>query len=247
LNPHSLWWLVILISGLSFAGYIVTKWLGPKRGLLVTGLAGGMVSSTATTVGLVKRSAGRGDAKEADAVAAAVLAAWTIMPIRMAIVVGIVALPLLRNLALPMGALAAVSAVLSVVFLGRSPKTTKVGADIELQNPFRIGSSIRFALLFAVVLVVVAVVRQKLPGIGVRAVSALGGLLDVDAITLSLAQGGEGEGVAAAILIAAIANTLAKGFFAVAFGTPALRKRIGIASAAILATGVGMLAFVGSS
>jgi uncharacterized membrane protein (DUF4010 family) len=92
------------------------------------------------------------------------------------------------------------------------------------------------------VLVVVAVVKQRFPGIGVRAVAALAGLLDVDAITLSLARGGEGEGVASAILIAALSNTLAKGVFACTFGSPALRARIAIASAAILAAGGWMLA-----
>ncbi len=244
INPHSLWWLVILISGLSFLGYLVTKWLGSERGLLVTGLAGGMVSSTATTLGLAKRPAGRGDgeAKEADAVAAAILAAWTIMPVRIAIVVGIVAFPMLPHLALPLGILALVSAGLAVVFLLRSPKSSKVGPEIELQNPFRLTASIRFALLFAVVLVAVAVVKQRFPGIGVRAVAALAGLLDVDAITLSLARGGEGEGVASAILIAALSNTLAKGAFACALGSPALRARIAIASAAILAAGGWVLA-----
>jgi uncharacterized membrane protein (DUF4010 family) len=85
-----------------------------------------MVSSTATTLGLAKRHTGRGDgeAKEADAVAAAILAAWTIMPVRIAIVVGIVAFPMLPRLALPLGILALVSAGLAVVFLLRSPKNS---------------------------------------------------------------------------------------------------------------------------
>jgi uncharacterized membrane protein (DUF4010 family) len=245
-NPHSLWWLVILISGLSFLGYLVTKWLGSKRGLLVTGLAGGMVSSTATTVSLSKRAGQKaGAAKESDAVAAAILAAWTIMPIRIAVVVGIVALPALRALALPLGILAVVSGGFAIVFLLRSPKSSTVGSDIELKNPFSLSASLRFALLFAVVLVVVAVVRQKLPGIGLRAVSALGGLLDVDAITLSLVRVGESAGVASAILIAALSNTLAKGAFACALGSPALRRRVAIATVAILAAGGFALATIG--
>ena len=256
INPHSLWWLVILISGLSFAGYLVTKWIGSKRGLLVTGLAGGMVSSTATTVSLARKSGDRADtkqadagAKEAEAVAAAILAAWTIMPIRIAVVLGIVALPLVARLALPLGILAAVSAGFALFHLLRSPKSSTVGADLQLQNPFRLTSSIQFALLFAVVLVIVAVVRQHFPGIGVRAVSALAGLVDVDAITLSLARGGGeedagGGGVEAAILIAALANTLTKGIFASVVGSPALRRRVAIATAAILASGGASLAWI---
>jgi uncharacterized membrane protein (DUF4010 family) len=209
-----------------------------------------MVSSTATTLSLARKSGGGADAKEANAVAAAVLASWTIMPLRIAIVVAVVALPLLSRLALPLGILAALSAGFALLYLLRSSKTSKVGADLEFRNPFRLASSIRFALLFAVVLVIVAVVRQHFPGIGVRAVSALAGLLDVDAITLSLARGGGeasgGEDVESAILIAALANTLAKGVFAGALGSPALRIRIAIATAAILASGGAMLAALGS-
>jgi uncharacterized membrane protein (DUF4010 family) len=103
------------------------------------------------------------------------------------------------------------------------------------------------------VLVIVAVVRRHFPGIGVGAVSALAGLVDVDAITLSLAQGGGGGGedpgvdVASAILIAALANTLSKGVFAGVVGSPALRGRMAIATAAILASGGAMLAVLGAS
>jgi uncharacterized membrane protein (DUF4010 family) len=247
INPYKLWWLVILISGLSFAGYVATRWLGSGGGLVVTGLGGGLVSSTAATLSLARRSKEVRDGAATAALAGTILLAWTVMPARIAILVAVVGRPLLGPLGVPLAALGVSSAAFAFAYLRRGTRDSKVAGDLRFQNPFRLTASIRFALVFAAVLFAVAFVRERLPGIGLQAVAALAGLTDVDAITLSMARSPDTEGgtgpAASAVVVAALSNTLAKGALAVSLGSPGLRKRIAIATGATFVAGVAALAW----
>jgi hypothetical protein len=88
LNPYKLWLLVILISSLSLVGYVLTRWLGPTRGAALTGLTGGLVSSTAVTLSFSKEA--REKPQEATALACGILLSWTVMFARVIVVVAIV-------------------------------------------------------------------------------------------------------------------------------------------------------------
>ena len=190
LNPYAMWWLVILISGLSLVGYVATRVLGAERGMPLTGLFGGLVSSTAVTLSLARRSAEPKSQKAiAGALSAGILMAWTVMFARVAIEVAAVHLPLLSSLAVPLAAPAAVAAVARFSRIEaparRAPTPT---SEVALRNPFSLMAAIRFALLFAVVLLAVKIVETHAPGRGLYGVAALAGLTDVDAITLSVAS-----------------------------------------------------------
>lgn len=244
LNPYRMWWLVILISGLSLVGYVATRWLGHGRGVPLTGLFGGLVSSTAVTLSFARRSREEaGDVALADSLAAGILLAWAVMFVRVAVEVAAVHPALLSQLAVPLGALAAAAGIAAAVayrLAGRRARA--VSDDVPLRNPFSLMAAIRFAALFAAVLLVVKLVEHYAPGRGLYGVAALAGLTDVDAITLSMAGSARDGSIPAAtavgaILVAALTNTLVKLGLVVGLGGPALAKRLGVATAGLVAAG----------
>jgi len=247
LNPRSMWWLVILISSMSLAGYVGTRWLGSERGLALTGIAGGLVSSTATTLGFARQSRER---EASDSLAGALLLAWTVMFGRVAVEVGVVHRALLSELALPLGAmgLATLGAGLYHLRRGLAGRGAARAQELALKNPFRLTASIRFAAFFAVVLLAVALARRTLPEGGLYVVAALAGLTDVDAITLSMAELARDAGTeatsttaAGAIVTAVLTNTLVKCGLVAALATPALRARVLRATVLVGVLGVAAL------
>ncbi len=105
LNPRKLWLLVVMISGLSMIGYVATRWLGPGRGTVITGLTGGLVSSTAATLAFSRQSKESGDAQAAQMLAIGTLIAWAVMFFRVMVISFAVYPALLRELAVPMTAM----------------------------------------------------------------------------------------------------------------------------------------------
>ena len=241
LNPRSLWMLVILIAALSEVGYIAVRALGASRGTALTGFFGGLASSTAVTLSFAKKS----KEKEApvDALAAGILLAWLVMVLRIVILVFAVHRPLLSAIALPIGVIGVLTLAAVVVFLRRGMGGgAQDGKDVSLRNPFSLGSAVRFALFFALVLLVVAAVQKYLPPSSVLLVAGIAGLTDVDAITLSMARlARDGGGVVLAeraITIAAVANTLIKGGMVITLGSKDLARRVTPAAAIILVAGL---------
>jgi uncharacterized membrane protein (DUF4010 family) len=251
INPSKLWWLVILISGLSLAGYVASRWLGAHQGTALTGIFGGLASSTAVTLALARRSRDRQAAALTNGLAAGLLISWTVMFARIAVEVAYVYPALLWPLAWPLASMGlAVAAVASVFYvLGR--KSTGIAAEsVPLKNPFSLTSAIKFALVFAGVLLAVKLVQNYWPGQGFYAVAALAGLTDVDAITLSMAeyaksgggkeqaaQAGVARVAATSIAIAAISNTLVKCGLVLVLGSWALSWRVLIATVIVVASG----------
>lgn len=240
LNPYSLWLLALLIAGLSLAGYIAVRALGPGHGTAVTGLAGGLVSSTAVTLAFARRA----EAGEAPRpLAAGILLAWAVMCGRVLVTVALINRALLPALAWPL-ALMGLAAVGFALWHLRGATAAAAADAMEVRNPFSLTEATKFAALFAVVQLLVALARAYLPPESVLAVAALAGLTDVDAITLSMArqaQGGDAWLAVLAIVIACFANTLVKAGMAT-YGTPGMRAPVGIATAAILiAGGLGLL------
>ena len=244
LNPYTLWLLVILISGMSLVGYVAVRLLGEARGTVLTGFAGGLVSSTAVTLSFARQSRTDRTRVAADALAAGVLASWAVMFVRVMIAVAIVNRELLPTLARGFGVMALAAALLAAVFHVRGLRHAGVsprGDALPVKNPFSLGAAVQFALLFAVVLVIVELTQAYAPVGGLYVVAALAGLTDVDAITLSMAQSsqdGIGFTVAThAIGIAALSNTLVKCAMVLVLGRGPLRPRLAIATAALVACG----------
>lgn len=247
LNPFKVWLMVVLISGLNFASYVLVKVLGAEHGIGVTGLLGGLVSSTAVTLGFSQRS--RHEPGLSASFALGILVAWTIMFFRVLIAVAVIDVDLARRLALGVGILGGVSLLFcAILFL--SHRSDEKGSVKSGSNPFELGEAVKFGLLFGLVTLVAKAAEVHLGSTGLYIAGAVAGLTDVDAISLSMAnlvgQQPDMIGVGArTILIAIMANTVTKTGMALSVGAPELRRRILPFAVLLLAAGVGAAVLVG--
>ncbi|WP_108683113.1 DUF4010 domain-containing protein [Methyloceanibacter sp. wino2] len=248
LNPYELWLLVILISGLSLVGYAMTRWLGPGKGALLTGFAGGLVASTAVTVSFAREA--RTNPANTMAFASGILVAWAVMFVRVLVVVAVVNRALLGPIFVPFAAMALVAAgSAGLIYLRRHRNGKDVSAreDLRVTNPFSVTSAAKFAAFFAVVLVAVKIAQENFSDSGVYAVAALAGLTDVDAITLSmaeLAKTGSAHVAVIAIVIASLVNTAVKCGIAFVLGGVALGKPLLLAIGAMLVAGLASVLLI---
>jgi uncharacterized membrane protein (DUF4010 family) len=236
INPYKIWLMVVLIAGLNFLGYVLVKVLGSEHGLLVTGILGGLVSSTAVTLSFSQRS--RQEPAMSAAFVLAIVVAWTIMFLRVVVIVGLVNPALAAVLAQPLGLMAATGVLVSLVLWKRT-RSQETGVVTAGANPFELGEAIKFGLLFGVVTVVAKAAQVYLGETGLYLAGAVAGLTDVDAISLSMANlataDGESLKVAArTIVVAVLSNTLVKTGMGVFLGTPALRRALLIATVLLL-------------
>jgi uncharacterized membrane protein (DUF4010 family) len=245
LNPYKMTWLVLLIAGLSFLGYVVTRWLGPKRGVAFTGVAGGLVSSTAVTVSLAKQSRQSGSAGAASALAAGILLSWAVMFVRVIVMCVVVNPGLARQVAFPMAGMALIAAGGAALSQRRSDRSAQA-PGLDLENPFSLSFAIKFALLLAAIALLVNRAQALLSATAVYVVAALAGLTDVDAITLSVAGGSTPATTAVvAITVAVLSNTLTKTVIVWWVGKHALGARIfPVAGAIVVGAIVSIALFV---
>jgi uncharacterized membrane protein (DUF4010 family) len=244
LNPFQIWLLVVFVSGIGFFGYILMKTLGTEQGIGVTGLLGGLVSSTATTLSFAGRS--KVNDTLSTMLARGILLASSVMFPRVLIEVAVVNSALLPRVILPIGAMF-VASVLVFFFLWRVKRGDEQDepGKVELSNPLRLQTAVTFGLVFAVVLVVVRTANEYFGSAGVYVASLLTGITDVDSITLSvseLALSGSLEPRVAsiAIVIASLVNTTAKGVMALVLGSLKLRKTILRAFGIVLIVGLAV-------
>ena len=236
INPYKIWLMVVLIAGLNFLGYLLVKVLGSEHGLVLTGILGGLVSSTAVTLSFSQRS--RQEPSLSSAFVLAILVAWTIMFVRVFIMVGVVNRELARNLALALGCMAAAGLLISF-FLWQRSKARETGTVSAGANPFELSEAIKFGFLFGFVTVVAKAAETYFGATGLYLAGALAGLTDVDAISLSMANlattNPESLLIAArTIVIAVVANTLVKAGMAAFMGAPALRRTVLLATILLL-------------
>jgi uncharacterized membrane protein (DUF4010 family) len=245
LNPYDVGRLMVLISALSFVGYAGLRLLGPERGLGLTGVVGGLVSSTAVTLSMAGRARER---EELCAPAAlAVVLASTIMFVRVYAIVAVVNPALASQVALPMAA-AALAGLTGSLWLWLGSRRAAVGGGpVAFKNPFELFQALKFALLFAAVLVGSKAAAVHLGTAGTYAAGVLAGTTDVDAITLSMARLAGGEVAprvaATTIFLGTASNTVVKAGMAAVIGGLAFGRRVAVPLVAMLAAGtVGVLA-----
>ena len=244
-NPFSLWLMVVLISGLGFVGYLLIRVLGPRAGIALTGLVGGLASSTATALAFSRES--KTHPGLSSGFALAVIMACTVMLGRVIILIGVILPELIGRLWLPFTILA-LPGLLYSLYLGFGRRQKKGASDLpDIKNPLGFSIAIKFALLYGLITFLVKVLSAMDFSQGLLALSFLSGLTDMDAIALSmtnnLADGSVTADLATrAIILAAIANTLLKGGLAVAFGSAELRRHILIALGATILAGTAYLA-----
>ena len=229
-NPFMIWLMVVLVSGLGFVGYVAVRIFGEDRGIAFTGLLGGLASSTATTLAMSRQS--RAQPAHSESCAVAVVLACTIMLLRLAVLVGAVSLPVLSKLA-PWLLLVAVPGILFAVRGWRhfAPGVPAGTAAREVRNPLSLRIAVQFAILYALIVLVVRWANDVSGGAGVYTASFFSGLTDLDAIALTLSQLQKSGGIAAdhaarAVLIAAGANSLLKAGLATGLGSRPMRMPV---------------------
>jgi uncharacterized membrane protein (DUF4010 family) len=211
-NPYWVWWMIVLISGLSFVGYVAIKVAGKNLGTLLTSFAGGLASSTAVTISLAQFAK---KSKTTFIFMAGVLLASSIMFIRVLIEVSIVNYQLLDQLWLPVSLMFA-GLIIAGLWLWRFKIHKEESSPIKLKNPFQLKTAVQFGLLLGAILVLSEGMQEWFGDQGVYALSVVSGLMDVDAITLSLSKMSaddlQNEVAVMGIILASITNTLVKGF-----------------------------------
>ncbi|HEX5717230.1 MAG TPA: MgtC/SapB family protein [Thermoanaerobaculia bacterium] len=227
LNPYEIWWMVVLIVGLSLAGYVAYKLFGSGAGTVLAGILGGLVSSTATTASYARRS--RENADLSRLAALVIMLASTVVYGRVLVEIAAVARGRLLDLAPPLAAMFGVCILVSGAawLLGRD-------GDDELPeqgNPAELKAALIFGALYAAVLLAVAFARDRFGTAGLYIVAAISGLTDVDAITLSTSRLVQSSRLDPdtgwrAILLASMSNLGFKAGIVAALGSRALLGRI---------------------
>ena len=243
LRPREIWMLVLFFSGLSFAGYLARRLVGPGHGYLVTGLLGGLVSSTNTTFTFARAS--KADAASARALAFGAVAANAMLYPRVMVATAIlnpdVVAPLMPYLVAP----AAVAGLFAAA--GVRPSSPAGAPHLTQRNPLQLVAALQMALLFQGVLMAVHLAREEFGQSGVFTSAAVLGLTDVDALTVSMARGVAqtiSPAVAAtAIAVGVLSNTAMKLGLALIFGSAGFKVIAGGALALMLAA-IGAAALV---
>ncbi|HET7706618.1 MAG TPA: MgtC/SapB family protein [Thermoanaerobaculia bacterium] len=241
LNLFEIWLLVVLIVGINLAGYIAWKFVRADTGALLTGILGGVISSTATTVSYSRRTREQNDGAAMSAVV--IMIATAVVLVRVLIEIAVVAPQILRGVVVPIAIVFAVAAILSVTIWWR---VRGQAADMPQQkNPTMLRAALIFGALYAVVLIAVAWVKEAAGESGLYVVAAVAGLTDVDAITLSTAQMAKAGEISPAltwrvILIAFVSNLVFKAGIIATIGSRRLLATVATLFG-ILGAGIGML------
>ncbi len=213
-NPYKTWFMVMIISGISFTGYVAIRVLGSKNGILMTGALGGLISSTAVSISL--SGIAKSHRQQSKSFAAGIVMACTLMFVRVLLEVTVLDVPLLGRLLPAFGGAALLGGLYGVyLYRGSEHFTIDPQKTVYMKNPLQISTSLKFGLLFGLIYGVIKVVSVHYGDIGVYMVSCLSGITDVDAITLSLSTMAHDEALVIKVALLGIAlasavNTVVK-------------------------------------
>lgn len=229
LNPYHLWWSVVLIAGLSLCGHLAIRLTGPSRGIFWTGLLGGLASSTAATLALARRA--HGNDGVLTAASAGIFASSAMMFVRMTALVVVLRPALLASMGAAMVVGAVVLLAASLLRLRSASLPDAAGPAADTTDPFDLSSALGFGLLLGVLALLTRSAQQWLGDAGLYAMSLLSGLLDVDAILLTVMHMNgravlDNPQATIAAGLAVASNMVMKALFCWFGGSPALGRRV---------------------
>lgn len=241
-NPFKAWLMVVLIVGIGLGGYLAYRIAGARVGTLLSGVLGGLVSSTATTVSASRFA--RSDERRLTATALIILLASAISVVRILVEVAVVNPRNVFETGLPLAVFLVIFLLLTLLLYRR--RSAEVLHLDPPANPAGLRSAVLFGLLYVIVLFAVAAAREYLGSAGLFAIAVLSGLTDVDAITLStagLVNSGSLDPSTGwrVILVAALSNLVFKGGIVAATGGSTLLRRILPVYVAAFLSGIGIL------
>ncbi|HET6372701.1 MAG TPA: DUF4010 domain-containing protein [Candidatus Polarisedimenticolia bacterium] len=239
LNPRDIWLVVVLVCALSSAGFVATRLLGQKRGLLIYGIAGGLVSSTAVTLAMAQRA--KAAPQMSGHAAASTVLASGMMALRMLFFAVAINRGMLPWLAPPLLVMVLAAAILAPL-LQRGGAPTPAADSAPISNPFSLKAALTFAAIYTLILVVLQAAEQQFGAAGTYAAASAGALADVDAVTIALARAGPlaaggWREPAAAVTLAAVVNMAVKAVIALVSGRGRFRALAAGSLAAMGAAG----------
>jgi len=244
INLRLIWMMVIFIALLSFLGYVLTKYVGYKKGISVTSLFGGLVSSTALTFSFAKKS------KENDSLSSnfgvGILIATTMVFPKVLIEIAVVNGELAKLALAPVLIFMIVGILLSL-FMWKKINTVEL-TGIDLKNPFELKSALYFGVIFGVILLFSKLAQLNYGDKGSYIVSFISGLTNIDAITLTMAQLSAKNSIQPlvalnSIIIALFANLLFKGIIAIVLGTKLMARYTSIGFGFFILTALLILSY----
>jgi len=230
LNPFQVWLMVVLVSGIGFSGYILMKVLGPSRGITLTGILGGLASSTATTISF--STASRKNPAMSNHYARAVVLASSMMLPRVLFLILVIYPPLLRVVSIPLAAMLVSGLALSFILQRKSGSTENdVERSFDVGHPLKLSTAIKFGLIFAIIFIGIEFAQSSFGSIGVYFASASAGLISMNAVTLSIVQllsqaQLDLQVAGIAMVLAVIMNTISKGAIVYFTGSVELRRTV---------------------
>ena len=235
LNPYQIWLVVVLISGISLAGYIALRFVGQRYGAPLLGFLGGLVSSTATTLVYARHARGH-EAMQTLAVLVIVIANIVVL-VRLAVVCAIYSPSMVRTL-LPILSVGFLAGALALIYLWRRTGDVEDAPIPDIKNPTELQTALSFAAVYAVVVFLSAWLSDIFGNKGLYALALISGLTDVDAIALSVLRlfnldQQDGQTVANAIVLAVLSNMAFKLAMVLIFGGRSLFRRCAVAMGAV--------------
>lgn len=241
LNPRSMWLMVVLISAIGFFGYLLTRIIGKRNGTIISGILGGLVSSTAVTMSLARQSRSQNvDESHKNLLVSTTLAANGMMYFRVLIWGGTIFPAILPLIIPPL----LVMLLPVVIFLythykryskQKQPKQTRA---IPLESPLRILPALKFALLFFLIIVITYFAQILFGNIGLYLTAFFSGFSDIDPISLQLLHLADSGSIvptiaATGIMIAVLVNTFSKGLIGLLIGDKQYGRRLTMAVVAL--------------
>ena len=229
IRPYKIWLIVILVSFISFVGYVLVKVFGSSAGIGLTGLVGGLASSTVTTLSFARRSVESPALNQHFMVA--ILLASTVMFPRLLMQIAVVNQALMMRMVVPIMVMAGTGFAVAVWYFLRSRKESAEAETLTLSNPFSLKSALNFALVFATILMVTRLAITYLGEAWLPVVALVSGLTDADAIAFSVSDAQQDglislDWAAFNAVLGAIANTFMKLMLVYSLGDKGLFKKL---------------------
>lgn len=238
LNPFEIWWMVVLISAISFIGYFAIKIGGARQGLAITALFGGMVSSTAVTLSYSRL--GRTNPEFSPLLSSGILLASGTMFVRTLLIASVIKFEMFPYLSWPLGFMSAICYG-SAFWLWR---TGNREVDIDkpaLSNPFELSAALQFGILLGLIMLLARALEAWMGETGIYVLAAVSGIADVDPVTLSLSRMAGKEILiplaAGGVLIAALSNTLLKALLVAGIAKGTVARWVGTIFLVVVSAG----------
>jgi len=248
ISPYKFWLAIVAVSGISYFSYLLKKFVFPKSGIILTGILGGLYSSTATTIILAKKSK---DLTEIDKVVPAIFLATSMMYLRIFLLALFFNKDIAFKLAPSFGVLIVASSLIAIYFLKSKQSTTLLENITQTpvasnDNPLEFKTSLLFAALFIFFAFVTGFIMKHYGTVGLNSLSFVVGVTDIDPFIINLFQSKwdiENSILVMAVLNASSSNNLLKMIYGISLSHKSLRKQLILGFSTLIGIGL-ILSFI---